>query len=258
MVYFTDLDRTLIYSKKFIDEKLDYISIEKNNNEDISFITKRSIHLIRTIQKNNLIIPTTTRNIEQYNRIDFYKNNIEFPMAIVCNGGCILYKGQRMKLWDEFIGEELRNCEELRKIKEIVLSYGKLRGVEKVRDVYNMFFYMVVNKKVFREKDLQEIRDCLESYKWNIYLSGRKIYFIPEIIRKEVAINFLLQYLKEENYSALGDSIMDLNMLEFSRKAFIPRNSYLMDYKFKNEKYISEKAGLASVEEILEEILREL
>ena len=254
MIYFTDLDRTLIYSKKFIDKKLDYISIEKYNNEDISFITRKAIALIKLIQKNNLIIPTTTRSIEQYNRIEFYKNNIEFPWAIVCNGGCILYKGKILKEWDKFIVESMKQCEELRKVKEMFSNYSNLKGIEKVRDVYNMFFYIVINKELFHEEDLEDFKVYLDSCKWNVYSSGRKIYFIPKIIRKEVAIKFLLEYLKEEKYNALGDSVMDLNMLELAGRAFVPRESYLMDYKFKNNVYISKSTGLSGLEEILNEI----
>ena len=78
MLYFSDLDRTLIYSKKFLKEDLKEVPIEKYEGEYISFMTEKSINLLREINEKNIFIPCTTRSIEQYERIDFKKYNINF------------------------------------------------------------------------------------------------------------------------------------------------------------------------------------
>ena len=78
MVVFSDLDRSIIYSNKFIGnlDKKTYECIEFIDEKEISYISFKTIELIKELTKNNLFIPTTTRTIEQFQRINFSKYNI--------------------------------------------------------------------------------------------------------------------------------------------------------------------------------------
>lgn len=256
MIYFTDLDRTLIYSKNLINKDIKAISIEKYNGEDISFITESSLYKLREILKKRKIIPTTTRNIEQYERIKFKDNNVIFPWAIVCNGGYILHNGVRLRDWDEIVSLRLKECEELEKVREAFNVYEKKHGILKVREVYSMFFYIVVDKKNFKNNVLDVFIEYLRSVNWECYFSGRKIYFIPNALKKEEAVKYLTKYLGEDEFCAMGDSIMDLGMLQDAKRAYLPKNSYLEEYEFKNDIYIPNNLGVLGVEELLEDIIK--
>lgn len=132
MIYFSDLDRTLIYSNKFIGEEKNEICIEILNGEEISYMSPKSIEYLRKILKHKKFIPTTTRSIEQYKRINFEEQDIHFEWSIVSNGGNILYKGEVVKEWNEILNEKMKACESLGIVMESFKeSYVNVCGVKK-------------------------------------------------------------------------------------------------------------------------------
>ena len=258
MYYFSDLDRTIIYSKKFIKNDCNEISVEKYNGEDISYMTKKSIDILSNINKEKVFIPTTTRSIEQYKRIEFQKNNINFEWAIVCNGGCILHNNERVKEWDIIINERLKECGSFEVIRSNFKEYEDIKGIKKVSEVYKMFFYIIVENDIFNKELLKNYVEYLKKENWCIYYSGRKIYFIPNVIKKEEAIKYLVEKLDIKSFTALGDSIMDKGMLEIANNSIIPKDSFLKEDEINNKSYIPSTSGLVGVEEILNNILRDI
>ena len=93
-ILFTDLDNTLIYSKKTdIAEK---IPVELYNGEVNSFMSKHSYELLHKLNEMLLIVPITTRTYIQYSRIDFGFN----PKYVLCaNGGILLKDGIKSDEW---------------------------------------------------------------------------------------------------------------------------------------------------------------
>lgn len=253
MIYFSDLDRTLIYSKKFINEKTNHICIEVLDGEEISYMSPKSIDILKDILKKKRFIPTTTRSIEQYKRIMFAQNDINFEWSIVSNGGNILHNGEVLESWSNVLKERLKLCTSLKNVMgHFNDNYSKMDGILKIRDVDNVFFYIVVDREIFKQDSLNSFKCYLIKAGWNLYVSGRKIYFIPKVVTKEAAVEYLLQYLNESEFQALGDSIMDINMLKSSNKGYIPGNSYLASEN-KSDKmlYISKNEGFKGIEEIL-------
>ena len=52
MVVFSDLDRSIIYSKRFLGKDKSELEIEIYKNENISYISKKTVKLIKQLQKN--------------------------------------------------------------------------------------------------------------------------------------------------------------------------------------------------------------
>ena len=71
ILFFADMDNTLIYSYKR-DIGSDKIGVEfyPEKNQMISYMTKTSWKLLQKVAHKLLFIPTTTRTIEQYQRIN--------------------------------------------------------------------------------------------------------------------------------------------------------------------------------------------
>ena len=97
VVLHTDLDNTIIYSYKH------EIGPEKRNVElyqgrEISFITEKTYALLQQVKKRMLVVPTSTRSLEQYQRIDLGVG--AFPYALVCNGGLLLVDGKIDEHWN--------------------------------------------------------------------------------------------------------------------------------------------------------------
>lgn len=98
IVFNVDLDNTLIYSYKYdIGKNKRQVELYKENY--ISYITDKIYNLLLTLRNNALIVPTTTRTIEQYSRIELGIGN--FKYALVCNGGVLLIDGKEDLEWYE-------------------------------------------------------------------------------------------------------------------------------------------------------------
>ena len=106
VVFCTDLDNTIIYSYKHDigDRKR---NVELYQGREISFITDKTYDLLREIKNNIIIIPTSTRTKEQYDRIDLGIGAFEY--ALVCNGGLLIKQGKSDADWYE---ESLKLIEE--------------------------------------------------------------------------------------------------------------------------------------------------
>ena len=89
VLFYTDLDNTMIYSYKH------EIGVEKRcaeiyHEREISYITKETYRLLQKIKAKEeqlVMVPTTTRTTEQYQRIHLGIGDL--PYALVCNGGVL-------------------------------------------------------------------------------------------------------------------------------------------------------------------------
>ena len=96
MVFCTDLDNTLIYSYKH-DIGENKRCVEIYQDREISFITQETYRLLCEVKKQAMIVPVTTRTVEQYDRIDFGVGT--FSYALTCNGGVLLIDGHEDESW---------------------------------------------------------------------------------------------------------------------------------------------------------------
>ena len=134
MVVFSDLDRSIIYSKRFLGKDKSELEIEIYKNENISYISKKTVKLIKQLQKNIEFIPTTTRNIEQFKRIEFSKYDIDFKYAITSNGGNILVNGKIDSEYKDYINQKLKNSIHIDEIMKLLEEYKNIKGIKKNKE----------------------------------------------------------------------------------------------------------------------------
>ena len=85
MIFASDLDQTLIYSRKSFRAHIEDNSIqliETLDGKEISFITYKTITLLIKLQLHSYFIPVTTRTIEQFQRITLFQNEIILNMPL--------------------------------------------------------------------------------------------------------------------------------------------------------------------------------
>lgn len=258
MIYFSDLDRTLIYSSRFLKDNNNEICIEYLDGKEINYISEKTVKLIKKLLEKVVLIPTTTRSREQFERIEFHKLGIDFDYSIVCNGGIILHHGKPLKEYDDYLKDKIKSCGNINSLyEEFKEKFEKYNEITKIRRVDDFFFYIVVDEDKFKDEILTDFIKKLEMENWNSFRSGRKIYFMPKDLNKESAIKFLKKYLNEDSIAALGDSKMDLNMLLLADKAYVPGNSYIKDLKELEDMTVSEYEGFKGTEDILKNILKD-
>ncbi|AUG57522.1 MAG TPA: hypothetical protein DCE02_02415 [Ruminiclostridium sp.] len=264
MLFASDLDRTLIYSKRFLKNyKNNPVLIEKKEDKEISYMTEASINILKKIADRVLFVPVTTRTIEQYKRISLLKNIIIPEYAIVSNGGNILINGETDSYWAKIISFKIKSeCISSKKVLERFNEIKNSEWVYKERQADNLFYYFIIDKDNIPLDEINDFKKWILKYGWNISIQGRKLYLVPEFINKSSALNYIKNKTGKKIIIASGDSILDLPMLKYADIAFCPSHGEIYNsYKkgsLKVPKHITftDSQGLPASEEILKEVER--
>ncbi|MDE6221371.1 MAG: HAD hydrolase family protein [Lachnospiraceae bacterium] len=210
IVFHTDLDNTLIYSYKHDigDQKR---CVEICQGREISFVTQETYRLLQRLSEQKsqvLIVPTTTRTIEQYQRIDLGAG--VFPYALVCNGGVLLVNGKEDKDWYRGSLERIRYCKsELDNALEF-LETDTRRNFE-LRFIKELFVFTKCEESEAVVKDLRKV---LNTNVVDVFHNGVKVYVVPKALDKGKAVERFRGYIGADYVIAAGDSEFDIPMLE--------------------------------------------
>lgn len=217
IVFNSDLDNTIIYSYKH-DIGVGKKCVEIYQKREISFITKRTFELLQLVKENVEMVPTTTRTVEQYKRIDFGIG--EFKYALVCNGGILLINGKSDEEWYQ---ESLRLIGESK--NKLLESIDLLKKDEniffEIRFINELFVFTKSNEP---EKTVSCLIDKLDSQLVDVFYVGMKVYVVPENLSKGKAVQRLKDKLQASTVIAAGDSKFDVSMLEIADYSIKPEN----------------------------------
>lgn len=211
----TDLDNTIIYSYKHNIGK-EKINVEIYQGREISFITKKTYNLLEMLKKEYVIIPTTTRTIEQYKRIDLGIG--EFTYALVCNGGVLLINGEQDNEWYE-ASLQLVNESNSELEKAMSLLTDDVRRKFELRFIEKLFVFTKCNDPY---EVVQNLKSQLDIELVDVFNNGEKVYVVPKKLSKGIAINRLREKLHPEYIIAAGDSEFDVSMVEEADYGIVP------------------------------------
>lgn len=215
IIFNSDLDNTLIYSYRH-DIGKDKICVEIYEEREVSFMTKKSYELLKFLPENMVFVPTTTRTIEQYNRIDL---GIGIPKyALVCNGGVLLEEGRENEKWYKVSLELVSDCMKELKKAEIYFEHDKNRTFE-VRNIKGLF---VFTKSSEPYKTVETLKELLNMTLVDVFYNGVKVYVVPKKLSKGEAVKRLRKYLGAEMVIAAGDSEFDVSMFGEADIAIAP------------------------------------
>ncbi|GAA3344880.1 HAD family hydrolase [Lysinibacillus sp. FSL M8-0216] len=233
MILFTsDLDRTLIYSKRMMEmfpPISDKVVVEQKANETMSMMTKETAILLQQVHQQTLFVPVTTRALHQYKRIQFI-NDLNPAFAITSNGGTILEKGQPYDKWTKTLGSRIEDSsipqEDMSQLFQTIKSDTWLQRSFYIDD---LFYVHHVNLDVLQQDDLHAIVQEFDAHGWCVLLQGKKLYFMPKVLTKEAAIEYMMEFCTYDVHIAAGDSMMDYGMLMLADVAFTPNHGDLKD-----------------------------
>lgn len=252
-VFHMDLDNTILYSYKR-DIGPDKVNVEIYNGREISFVTKRTCEMLEKLNRRLLLVPTTTRTVEQYERIHLPIGTPKY--ALVCNGGILLVDGAEDQSWYEeslFLISDART--ELEKAYA-VLKEEKRREFE-LRFIRELFLFTKCSEP---EAVVDRLRNKLDAGLVKAFHNGSKVYVIPNILEKGQAVKRLKNYFLEKGSDkkeydgrkviAAGDSEFDISMLNAADLAIAPK-------ELRTNGYLSEKTVFMSGKAVFsEELLR--
>lgn len=231
MIYATDLDRTIIFSNKFLDTcSEDVVCVEEVENKHISYMTFNSYNKLSELKsKLNLkIIPITTRSVNQFKRVKAVQ---DCEYAITSNGGTILHNGEVFQPWQQYVNTVINKYnEDFPYVLQMMNRFSELFEHEaKVVDGIFMFTKLKDNAEDI-DFFVTQMTILLNLSKWNFTLQGRKFYIIPKEISKENALLYLKKYLKEDKLIVSGDGKLDIGFLSIGDVCIIPDGSEVLDY----------------------------
>ena len=210
-ILFTDLDNTLIYSKKTdIEEK---IPVELYNGEINSFMSKYSYELLHKLNEMLLIVPITTRTYIQYERI----NLSIVPKYVLCaNGGQLLKDGASDDEWYLKSLEIIADSADERQKAFTMLEKDKRRIFE-CRNIDNLFIFTKCDDIEDVVKDLKsELNlDLVE-----VLYNKEKLYIMPKKLNKADTVRRFINEYKGERIFAAGDTEFDKGMIELADIGF--------------------------------------
>lgn len=213
--FHTDLDNTLIYSYKH-DIGIFKKNVEKYNGKEISFITNNTYTLLNEIQHKMLIVPTTTRTIEQFKRIELGIN--PFQYALVCNGGVLLENGEINKTWYKESKSLVAESNYEMERGYSLLNYDTNRCFE-LRYIEDMFLF---TKSRNPAQTVNMLNNSLNLKKVNVYHNGEKIYILPLKLSKGNAVMRFKEYMGLSKVIAAGDSEFDISMVTVANFGLVP------------------------------------
>ncbi len=216
-IFHSDLDNTIIYSYKH-DIGSDKKNVEVYQGREISFITSRTYELLQKVVDRVLFVPTTTRTIEQYERINL---GIGMPKyALVCNGGVLLENGKENQEWyEESRAIILDSSGEMRNALDFLENDARRKF--ELRYIRELF---VFTKCCNPEEVVCDLKNHLDTSLADVFNNGEKVYVLPKNLDKGTAVKRFRKKVGGDYVFAAGDSEFDVSMLEAADLGIAPES----------------------------------
>lgn len=257
----TDLDRTLIYSRMAAgdDHGADLICVERYNGEPLSFMTDRATTLLAELAARVPVLPTTTRTIAQFRRITL--PGAPWRYAVTTNGGNILVDGEPDTDWHARVVDAAHaGGASLAEVQRALRARMDDNWVDAIRTADDLFCYAVVQLDAIPPDFLAEWSAWCAGVGWNASQQGRKIYSMPDAVRKSHAVAEVRRRLVADGtlpaaapLLAAGDGALDADLLTSADAAIRPRHGELHKLAWTRRGLtVTESSGVRAGEEILD------
>ncbi|MDT0160496.1 MULTISPECIES: hypothetical protein [Bacillaceae] len=253
-MFATDLDRTMIYSNRALEElgleeDLQLSAAEMKEGQPAAFMTSRSLNLLRELAEEALVVPVTTRTYEQYKRVGIFGKDIPVSYEVTSNGAQIHYKGKLLAEWTELVYKRLK--EECALQEEMAEFAEGCRFPGTLKKAGDSFFYYILQERISLQEK-KKLEEDVRRLGWRISLQGRKLYFIPIPVCKGEAVKFISKREGADILAGAGDSLLDYDFLKVCHHAFVPDHGELsMEMPHGFTCNFSENRGILAGEEIL-------
>lgn len=207
---FCDLDGTILFSYRYeIGEK---VLVERYNGKELSYMPRGSYEFLQQMGDNEFI-PLTSRTIEQYERIRFFKDDRKPDFALVDNGGILLVNGEVDEEWRKMTHDMiLKDISTMREMVNEIRKYGTVKWQDD----------MIIFLKLLREEDYGMIEKIVEKYRLMIFRHFTKVYICSKKLSKGNAVRRFMttyipkiqKYYTDDFIIVAGDTKVDLSMME--------------------------------------------
>lgn len=226
LVYASDLDQTLIFSRRFLDahrSEGDFVCVERRDDTELSYMDREVQAKLKRVAGDSRVvfIPATTRDLMRYNRVELWQGAAP-EYAIVSNGGFILHKGDPISEWSRIVTAGIDHSMQSEIIHYFETRF-KTRSTE-VEIVDSIFILCKVDDVSEFDMMAAELNEIYSD--WQFERQGHKCLAIPSNVTKGSALKWLCENkLNPQCVVSSGDGVLDLPMLNYADYAFVPDTS---------------------------------
>jgi hydroxymethylpyrimidine pyrophosphatase-like HAD family hydrolase len=169
---------------------------------------------------NNLVefVPVTTRTIEQYRRLSLIVDGVP-KFALVCNGAILLRNGEPDKQWLDESHKIFRDG--LDRISDYANQLSRMPDC--FLDVRTADGFFIFAKRVQNGSIAEKLEAMVDTALFDVCCIFEKVYIMPKQLDKGIAVERFLRLFGAGQASvSAGDSVLDLQMLKATDKAFVP------------------------------------
>lgn len=203
-VVLADIDGTLVHSRRKCADTRGAVVAEVYDGRDVGFISAAAWNLLTEVQAMSTFVPATARTTRQYSRIRF--PNVP-PVAIVAAGGVILVDGVADPVWSASTQAMVDATGAT--VDEVVARLATLPVSEEPRNGDSCFGCV----KVIEGTDISEFEQWCTERDWRVVRQDERIYVLPYRLSKAAALPRLAEILGADPMMALGDGLMDVEMM---------------------------------------------
>ncbi|MUM03420.1 hypothetical protein B5P44_01110 [Mycobacterium sp. CBMA 213] len=234
-MFAVDLDRTMIYSKRWFSEA-DYataVCVERRDGAEVSFMTATAAHALTLLNSRHPVVPATARTVAQYGRITLPGGPYRF--AVTTNGGVILVDEQPDPVWEATVAAAIRA--ESAVLDEVLQALQARISDEWVRKVVvadDCFVYCVVDESKLPTDFVESWHHWCQLRGWQVTRQDQTIYTVPRPLCKSHAVLEIKRRLESTGelavaapFIAAGDGALDAGLLATASVAIVPAHSGL-------------------------------
>jgi hypothetical protein len=253
-----DLDQTLIYSRRAFRlppgvPEPELRVAEVYQGVPAGFLTRRAGDLLARLAAQAVLVPVTTRTLEQYHRVDL---GVRCRYAVAANGGHLLVDGRPDLGWERQIRRHLeQRSRPLTEIRRLAEDFADARWVRTLRVADDFFVYLVAEERA-AIPDLAELTATVTDRGWTLSVQGRKVYLVPASLTKQAALAEVARRSGTDAVVAAGDSLLDASMLATADVAIRPAHGELHSTGWHVPQLrVTRSAGLLAGEQVVETLL---
>ncbi|QHC57208.1 sucrose-6-phosphate hydrolase [Rathayibacter sp. VKM Ac-2760] len=223
---FLDLDRTLIHSARSVGAHREGLAVVEHIDGSASAFAPAGLAAdLTALATGSAVVPTTTRSVAQLRRVTLF-DDVPHRFEIAANGGVILEHGAPDPEWSARVAEAVRDTGvSVPHVRD--LAAGLVPGAT-ARVVDDVFVYLVSPDAESAEEATVLLGPVAVGLGWRCSRQGRKVYLVPEVVEKAVAVAEVARRLGARIVLAAGDAELDRRMLREADHAVVPAHAEVL------------------------------
>jgi hypothetical protein len=242
-IYLLDLDDNLFQTKRKLNvqnNSENRVAAIDRQQKPISFFTPVQSNFLDWLQSSAVVIPVTARGTEETSRVD-----ICFSSWKIMTHGAVITKpcGDIDEVWKNIIIQNLSSYQDILVEKQRILTEAfdaaNVKAWARINYEYDELAIYLVTKHTdsTRIEEMYKIADHVDAIHgtdgFYIHRNGNNIAWIPNYIKKGLAVKYLLDRLKTKEKEipviGFGDSISDYNFLKYCDWLGMPQSGQITD-----------------------------